>query len=204
VERRVFDRFGMRSTSMTWRPDFEGRAATEYDAEGKAVRHAKHERARAAGSMDTTVADYARFLAGVLRGDGLSSASARAMLSPQIAIVSPQQFPAQWPGETDVYRPIELAYGLGWGLFKSPLGPAFFKEGHTDSTNNVVLGLRATRRGLVMLANSGNGERMFYPAVEAIFGKTCLPWFWMGYVPYTRPELLGREAREHPVPACSE
>jgi CubicO group peptidase (beta-lactamase class C family) len=79
LQTRVFDRFGMRSTSMTFRPDFEGRAATEYDADG-----------------------------------------------------------------------------------------------------------------------------LFYPAIEALFGRTCLPWFWMGYVPYTRLELLDAKARARPVPACRD
>jgi CubicO group peptidase (beta-lactamase class C family) len=204
MKERVFDRFDMRHTSLVWRPEFESHAATEYDAGGKRVEHVRHDQARAAGSMDTTVDDYARFLAGVLRGEGLSPALAQAMLSPQIAIVSPQEFPAQWPGETDVYRPIGLSYGLGWGVFRSLLGPAFFKEGHSDSTNNVVLGFRAHRSGIVMLSNSGNGERMFYPAITALFGQTCLPWFWMGYIPYTRPDLMAPEARAHPEPACSE
>jgi len=204
MQRRVFDRFGMASTSLVWRADFEGRAAVGYDADGKPLGHARRSHARAAGSMDTTVHDYARFLAAVLRGEGLSPASARAMLSPQIAIVSPNEFPSHWPGETDVNRAIGLSYGLGWGVYTSPLGPAFFKEGHDDATNNVALGFPTGKRGILMLSNSGNAERMFLPAIQAVFGQTCLPWFWMGYIPYTRPELAAPAAREHPVPPCSE
>jgi CubicO group peptidase (beta-lactamase class C family) len=203
VQRRVFDRFGMRSTSMTFRADFEGRAATTYDGAGKPVAHERQPRARAAGSMDTTVEDYARFLVGVLDGVGLSPSSAREMLSPQVAIVSPTEFPSHWPGETDANRRVGLSYGLGWGLYRSPSGPAFFKEGHSDSTNNFVLAFEGSKTGVVLLSNSGNAERMFFPAVEALFGETCLPWFWMGYVPYDRPALLRPEARDHPVAPCA-
>jgi CubicO group peptidase (beta-lactamase class C family) len=203
MQRRVFDRFGMTRTSMTWRPDFEGSEAAEYDAQGRRIAHRRQTSARAAGSMDTTVHDYAAFLGGVLRGEGLSAASADAMLSAHVAIVSPQEFPAQWPGETAVNRSIGLSYGLGWGVYVSPLGPAFFKEGHDDGTNNFALGFRAPKRGAVFLSNSGNAEKMFYPAVERLFGKTCLPWFWMGYVPYWRPDLMAPAAREHPVAPCS-
>jgi hypothetical protein len=32
-----------------------------------------------------------------------------------------------------------------------------------------------------------------------VFGHTCPPWFWMGYIRYGRPDLMGLEAREHPV-----
>ena len=202
MQRRVFDRFGMASTSLVWRADFEGRAAVGYDADGKPLGHARRSHARAAGSMDTTVHDYARFLAAVLRGEGLSPASARAMLSPQIAIVSPNEFPSHWPGETDVNRAIGLSYGLGWGVYTSPLGPAFFKEGHDDATNNVALGFPTGKRGILMLSNSGNAERMFLPAIQAVFGQTCLPWFWMGYIPFDQEALRKPEAREHPVAAC--
>jgi CubicO group peptidase (beta-lactamase class C family) len=202
MQRRVFDRFGMADSSMTWRADFAPRAATGYRADGAPEPHARRDRAAAAGSMDTTVHDYARFLAAVLRGDGLSPTSQRAMLSPQIAIVSPQEFPSHWPGETEVNRAIGLAYGLGWGVFTSPAGPAFFKEGHEDAVNNFALGFVAPRRGIVMLSNSGNAERMFLPVIEAVFGDTCVPWFWMGYIPYTRPELAAPTARERPVPPC--
>jgi CubicO group peptidase (beta-lactamase class C family) len=202
MRRRVFDRFGMTRTSMTWRPDFDGSEATEYDAQGRPIAHRRRTRARAAGSMDTTLHDYAAFLAGVLRGEGLSAPSADAMLSAQVAIVSPQEFPAQWPGDTEVNRSIGLSYGLGWGVYVSPLGPAFFKEGHDDGTNNFVLGFRGSKGGVVFLSNSGNAEKLFYPAVERLFGKTCLPWFWMGYVPYWRPDLMAPQAREHPVAPC--
>ena len=97
---------------------------------------------------------------------------------------------------------IGLSYGLGWGVYASPLGPAFFKEGHDDATNNVALGFRPGKTGVVMLSNSGNAEHMFMPAVEALFGETCLPWFWMVYIPYSRPELAAPSAREHPFPPC--
>jgi CubicO group peptidase (beta-lactamase class C family) len=199
MRQRVFDRFGMRDTSMVWRDDFAGRETTHYDRDGTVIVHKRRSRARAAGSMDTTLNDYASFMAGVLRGDGLSAKARAEMLSPQLAIVSPQQFPSHWPGETTVNRGIGLSIGLGWPLYNSPLGPAFFKEGNDDGTNNFALGFVRPQSGIVMLSNSSNAERMFFPAVEHVFGKTCLPWFWMNYIPYDRPELSRPAAREHPV-----
>ena len=199
MQQRVFDRFGMRDTSMVWRDDFDGRTTTHYAEDGTAIAHKHRNSARAAGSMDTTLNDYAAFMAGVLRGDGLSQQAQQEMLSPQMAIVSPQQFPSHWPGETTLWRGIDLSIGLGWVLYRSPLGPAFFKEGHDDGTNNFALGFARQRNGIVMLSNSSNAERMFFPAVEYIYGKTCLPWFWMNYIPYNKPELMGTQARAHPV-----
>jgi CubicO group peptidase (beta-lactamase class C family) len=205
MQRRVFDRFGMKDTSMTWRAGFEGRATVHYDGEGKMIAHRQRSKARAAGSMDTTVADYAKFLAGVLRGEGLSPRAHAAMLSPQLAIVSPKQFPSHWPGTTEANRPRQLSMGLGWPLFESTLGPAFFKEGSDDGTNNLALGFRARKSGIVILSNSSNTTKIFKPLVEAVYGRTCLPWFWMGYIPYDRPDLMGNEVREKPEvsPGCS-
>jgi CubicO group peptidase (beta-lactamase class C family) len=204
MQQRVFDRFGMHDSSMTWRPDFAGRATSHYDADGKLLAHQQRARARAAGSMDTTLADYARFLAAVLRGDGLSARAHAAMLSPQLAIVSPQQFPSHWPGSTEANRARGLAIGLGWPLFASTKGPAFFKEGSDDGTNNLALGFLDGKRGIVILSNSSNTTRIMLPLVEAAFGPTCLPWFWMGYLPWDRPQLSRPGMREQPVlsPGC--
>jgi CubicO group peptidase (beta-lactamase class C family) len=190
MQQRVFDRFRMKDTSMVWRADFDGREVVHYGAGGEVIAHARRARARAAGSMDTTLADFAEFFAGVLRGDGLSARAHAAMLSPQLAIVSPRQFPSHWPGVTDANRAIGLSIGLGWPVFDSPLGPAFFKEGNDDGTNNFAFGLVRQRSGVLMLSNSSNAQRMFYPALESLLGRTCLPWFWMGYIPYDRPTLF--------------
>jgi CubicO group peptidase (beta-lactamase class C family) len=199
MQQRVFDRFGMRDTSMVWRDDWAGRETTHYGKDGTVIPHKRRSDARAAGSMDTTIGDYAAFMAGVLRGEGLSPASYKEMLSPQMAIVSLQQFPSHWPGDTDLWRGIGLSIGLGWPLYNSPMGPAFFKEGADDGTNNFALGFRQQRDGIVLLSNSSNGNSMFLPAVEYVYGKTCLPWFWMNYIPYDKPELMGLNMREHPV-----
>ncbi len=202
MQRRVFDRFGMKDSSMVWRADFAGRATQHYGAAGEPIAHTRRSRARAAGSMDTTLADYAAFFAGVLRGDGLSAASHAAMLSPQLAIVSPRQFPSHWPGSTDTNRAIGLAAGLGWVVFEAPTGRAFFKEGSDDGTGNLAFGLLDRRSGVVMLSNSSNAAQMFYPALEALLGRTCVPWFWMGYIPYDRPALRDGAAAPVVTPGC--
>ncbi|MBV7536463.1 beta-lactamase family protein [Duganella sp. sic0402] len=199
MQQRVFDRFNMKDTSMAWRKEWEGREVTHYAKDGTAIVHKRRGSARAAGSMDTTIGDYANFLAGVLRGEGLSAKAYKEMLSPQLPIVSVQQFPSHWPGDTDLWRGIGLSIGLGWPLYNSPLGPAFFKEGNDDGTQNFALGFLTSRNGIVLLSNTSTAQGMYLPAVEYVYGKTCLPWFWMNYIPYDRPELMGLQARERPV-----
>jgi CubicO group peptidase (beta-lactamase class C family) len=202
MQERVFERFGMRDTSMTWRSDFEGHHAHEYAIDGRDLGYRQRRRPRVAGSMDTTLADYARFMAGLLRAEGLSPASHAEMLRSQIAIDGVQQFPSHWASHTNVYAPIALGYALGWGVYTSSHGRAFFKEGHDDGTSNYVLGFPARRAGLVVLSNSSNAEAMFEPLIDFIYGETCDPWFWHPYIPHDRPEFSRPSARDNPPPPC--
>lgn len=54
------------------------------------------------------------------------------MLSPQIRISSKHQFPTLASERTEANQAIRLSYGLGWGLYFTPYGEAFFKEGHSN------------------------------------------------------------------------
>jgi hypothetical protein len=56
---------------------------------------------------------------------------------------------------------------------------------------------------LVVLSNSARADRMFFPLVESLYGHTCLPWFWMGYIPYDRSSLRSPQARAHPFSTCT-
>ena len=202
MQSRVFDRFGMRRTGMTWRDDFASDLATGYDEEGRPIPYDHREHVDAAGSMATTVADFALFLAGVLRGDGLSAPARNEMLRPQVRIHSIRQFPTLAPATTEDNRGIDLAYGRGWGLFTSPYGPAYFKEGHDDGWNNYAVSFETGRSALLIMANSSNGEGIFKYLADELLGETCLPWFWNGYVPFDRPELRSVEALQRPHPPC--
>ena len=186
MQERVFEKFGMGRTSMLWRDDFQPNFARGFDEEGNNLGHNARQSVRAAGSMDTTISDFAAFLAGVLRGDGLAQASRAEMLAGQVRITAQHQFPSQFPVDTNTNQGIQLAYGLGWGVFESAFGSAFFKEGHDDGTNNYALCLDEAQRCILILSNSSNGEGIFLYLADALFGETDLPWEWEGYVPYDR------------------
>ncbi len=52
----------------------------------------------------------------------------------------------------------QLSYGLGWGLYWTPHGKAFFKEGHDDGWRNYTVVFDTPKSGFVIMTNSGNGE----------------------------------------------
>lgn len=193
AQQKVFKPFGMGNSSFVWQERFESRHAAGHDHDENVLTIIRREEANAAGSMVTTIADYTRFFSAFLKGRGVTAQSRQEMLSPQIRIVSERQFPTLASDTTDRYASISLSYGLGWGLFDTPKGPAFFKEGHSDDGwEHYTIGFPDSGDGLVILSNSLNGESIYKELVECLTGIT-IPWEWEGYIPY-RPTIRVAEA----------
>ena len=178
MQRRVFDRFGMGRTSMQWRADFATNLADGWDAEGKPVPHDERSRPRAAGSMDTTLADFAKFAAGYVRGEGLSPKGRAELSRAQRPITTASQFPSFQPELPVERRRKDLAAGLGIVVFDGPQGPGFFKGGHNDSTANTWVCVEKRRDCVVILSNDVRAEPAFPRLVAFILGDTGTPWSW--------------------------
>jgi CubicO group peptidase (beta-lactamase class C family) len=180
---RIFKPFDMPMSDFVWQPRFAADDARGYDMNNDTVAERRYDHAYAAGSMQTTVADYTRFMAAVLQGRALSAKSHQDMFSPQIEINSKRGFLSMVDDGREDDRKIQLGYGLGWGLFTTPYGKAFFKEGHMYGWVHYVIGFPDKKMALVIMSNSGNGESMFNKLIEEIAGIT-IPWYWEGYIPY--------------------
>jgi CubicO group peptidase (beta-lactamase class C family) len=178
MQRRVFDRFGMTNSSMTWRPDFAADLADGWDAEGAVEPHDERSKVRAAGSMDTTIEDMARFAAGYVRGDGLSKKGRAELTRAGLPIASATQFPSLGPLPPPAERRKGLAAGLGVVTFTGPQGPGFFKGGHNDTTGNTWVCVERRRRCVVILSNDVRAERAFPRLVRFVLGETGAPWTW--------------------------
>ena len=200
MQQRIFDRFGMERTGMTWRDRFAGNVAQSYDASGALVAHVHHRHAQVAGSMDTTILDWSTFLAAVVRGDGLSARAKAEMIRRQIAIDSVTQFPTMRDTRTTQYASIGLGYGIGWGTFETPYGHAFFKEGHDDGTANYAMCVDARAACVLVMSNSVRAERIITTLVDELLGPVKLPWRWEGYGP---PVASARSVRRDASGAVS-
>jgi len=189
MQRRVFDRFGMTDTSMTWRSDFAANLADGWYADGRIEPHDERSKVRAAGSMDTTIADIARFAAGYVRGEGLSSAARAELVKPQLPITTATQFPTLQTELPTSQRRADLAAGLGVVVFDGPQGPGFMKGGHNDSTGNTWVCVQAGKRCVVILANDVRAEPAFPQLVAFALGETGAPWRWeYGDMVFWKPE----------------
>lgn len=175
---RVFDGFGMRRTSLVWRPDFAANMADGWDEKGKVEPHDERSKVRAAGSMDTTIADFAKFAAAYVRGDGLSREGRAELVRPQLPITTRSQFPSLQDELPPQQRRRDLAAGLGVVVFEGPQGRGFFKGGHNETTANTWVCVEARRRCVVILSNDVRSEPRFPQLVRFVLGDTGVPYDW--------------------------
>ncbi|WP_082006314.1 serine hydrolase domain-containing protein [Sphingomonas sp. ERG5] len=188
MQKRVFDKVGAARTGMMWRPDFATNLADGWTADGKVEPHDERSKPRAAGSMDTTIADLAKIVAAYVRGDGLKPASRAELARPQLPITTRSQFPNLQPDLPVAERHPGLSAGLGVVTFQGPQGPGFFKTGHNDSTGNIWVCIEAKQRCVVILSNDVRAEALFPRLVKALLGDTGTPWAWeYGDLPWTKP-----------------
>ncbi len=188
MRERVFQPMGMDRTSMVWEQTFEDNYANGYDEEERSLGPQRQKRAVAAGSMLTTPRDFARFIQGVMNGAGLRTETRETMLSPQIQILSKHEFPPLSAETTDENKSIRLSYGLGWGLYWTPHGKAFFKEGHDDGWRNYTVCFDNAKTGILIMTNSSNGEGIYKELLETLLKNSYTPIEWEGFTPYNAPK----------------
>lgn len=199
MQERVFRPLGMTRTGMVWRPEFENNYANGYDDYGRSLGPQRRKHAEAAGSMQTTLHDFARFIAAVMRGDGLNKKTWDEMLSAQIRIRSKHEFPSMENVTSTENDSIRLSYGLGWGLFWTPVGKAFFKEGHDVGWRNYTVAFPEKQIGIIIMTNSGNGEGIYKALLETLLGDTYTPIEWEGFTPYDKLPPRAKLKQHHRI-----
>jgi CubicO group peptidase (beta-lactamase class C family) len=193
AQENIFKPFGMRRTSFVWQPGFEENYACGHDMNEDSLSLLKRTEAHAAGSMQTTIADYTRFIAAAMQGKRLSEKTKSILFSPQIPIkYSPAVFPPIEKDSVPDYQKIQLSYGPGWGMFTTAYGKAFFKEGHLDGWEHYFISFPGKKMAYVIMTNSSNGESIFKELVEKLTGIT-IPWQWEGYTFYRPTAKLSAE-----------
>lgn len=177
LQQRYFQTLGMTRTSLMWRADFANNLADGWDANGNIEPHDERSRVRAAGSMDTTIADMAKMAAYMVRGDRLPTEWRQAYPGDTLPITTKQQFPTLLPDAPAAERPQAKA---GWGViaFSGPQGPGWYKGGHNDTTANTLVCLTEGQRCVLILSNDVRAESAFPRLVRAVLGETGVPYRW--------------------------
>lgn len=178
LTQETFDALGMTRTSLQWRPDFRPNLADGFNAEGRAVEHDERSKVRASGSMDTTIDDFSKFVAALVRGDGLTRASRKELTRPQLRIKTKTQFPTFQDELPEAEAHKDVHAGLGLIVFDGPQGPGFFKGGHNDETANTMVCVERRKRCVLILSNDVRSETAFPRLVRALLGETGVPYAW--------------------------
>lgn len=186
MQQKVFRPLGMTRSSMVWQPQFESDYANGYDEYGRSLGPERRKTADAAGSMQTTITDFAKLVQAALDGQGLSEKARAEMLKAQIQITSQHEFPSLENIGTDANQKIKLSYGLGWGLYWTPDGEAFFKEGHDEGWRNYAVSFDRPKLGIVIMTNSSNGEGLYEYVLEKVQANSFTPIEWEGFTPYDK------------------
>ncbi len=173
ARREVFQPLGMTHSSFVWQERFAGHEAYAKDWLWHVAPVHRYVEANAAASLLTTATDYARFVAAVLTGRGLSPRMWREYLAP---------VRETGPG---------LYVGLGIRVEDGPAGRTFYHSGNNGRrftsymTGDVARGL-----GLVYFANAYNGTSLVAALSAPVLGGEHPARHLADYDRYDDPRLL--------------
>ena len=168
MKEQVFVPLGMTSSSYTWQERFEKRKAMGHDASGSPEHLKRPPEANAAASLQTTVLDYARFLAAVLDGKGLTKKTWTEMLRPQIFVDEACLNCVSNKPSGKLSK--EIAWGLGWGIQLTADGKSIWHWGDNGDFHAYVLGYPAKREGVVVFTNGAGGHGIIPDVLAASIG----------------------------------
>lgn len=141
----IFKPLGMAGTRFTWDAADERRFAYPFDPDEKQLEVVRNTEPNAADLLKTTLADYCKFIAWVLKGAGLNEALFAEMASHQAV------------------RKADSYMGLGWVIY-DPVGKgeyALSHGGHDPGVHTLAVVLPKSQRALVIFTNSDNGIRIY-------------------------------------------
>ncbi|MGD0783229.1 MAG: serine hydrolase domain-containing protein, partial [Candidatus Aminicenantales bacterium] len=153
---------GLKHTSFVWTEDVEARLAAGHDERGAFLQKTKYAHANAAYTLYTNAAEYALFLAEIMKtdrsaGHSLSQKSIDEMLSPQVKldIREPIERPGRAQGRA-VY------WGLGWSINETEEGSYYHHSGSNRSGFRCFSQFNPGRgSGIVIMTNSSNGSEFW-------------------------------------------
>lgn len=148
--------------AYTWRPWMEGKVAVPANGNGYPGTAGPHPYGHWLGADDiyTSVADYAAFVAGVARGDGLSARLKAERFRPQVAMPGCARPVAGCPDS--------VAMGLGWQIWRFGTRRLVLHDGGDPGVSAIAYFDPDTRDGaLVFLSGEGDAP-LAMRVIEAV------------------------------------
>lgn len=158
----LFDASGLKDTAYTGKPWFEGRVAVPTDAAGVPLKPSIARTYNAADLVYTTAGDYARFMTGVLKDEGLSAEIARERNRIQA------DDKASNCAKAGAACPDAIGFGLGWQILVFKGETLMMHTGKDDGVFTFAYLNRTTGDGAVILTNGEEGYKAVIPVLERL------------------------------------
>jgi CubicO group peptidase (beta-lactamase class C family) len=188
----VFEPLEMTSSSFVWVEAYDAVSAVGHDELSRAQAKRKPVEPNAAASLHTTATDYARFLAAVLQGRGLSESSARLLRTAAVRFGGEEPFSLR--KDRSVWE--ELGWSLGWGIRSSGSGDLIWHWGDNGAFKALVVGNPATGDGFVYFANSTSGLAIADAVADRLDQGLGRTMDWLGYERHDAPGRAERRTAD--------
>ncbi len=162
AETLVFKPSGMRETAYTRQPWFADRLAGPTDADGHALPPQIGEQYLASDDVYSTPRDYARFMIGLMKRDGID------------APLAAERIRIQTDRKTELCPPQvktcadEAGFGLGWEVFRFGERTYLMHTGMDQGTFTLGYYEPSTGSGTIIFTNSSNGPQAVLPILDGI------------------------------------
>lgn len=173
MQRLVFEPLSMSSSNLVWDERFESDVAISHENGERLGKH-RPLQANASYSLQTTAADYARFVAAVLQGSRLKSDTYREWLKPTMNVPKSSVLQLE---DASTELDAEIAWGLGWGV--EPECGTFFQWGKMDGVRSFVLGSPRYKAGAVLLTNGNTGLRLVRSVADSVLAGSHPAAKWL-------------------------
>jgi CubicO group peptidase (beta-lactamase class C family) len=165
IKDAVLNPLGMHDSYFVWDEALESVIAVPHNRWGRAVDkwQWRPEKPEAAGTLFTTILDYARFMSAMLL-----TADNYKHLANSTQKLSPKYLEKMLKPQIEIDN--QMAWSLGWGLKEHGKEWSFWQWGDNPGFKHFAVGSRSHKFAAVIFTNGQNGKSVYRHIMEAVLG----------------------------------